>query len=356
MFREKWAAAKVACGMIVREIYLFRGAQGRYDTSTGDEDEGLSKAAKSKRARMRFVSTVHGIFNNIMVTELKSSFVNISSSDNMLTAELLPAYVACTLYNLKVSQGTLAKLSAFCACCRCFRRKMGRTNSRTMVHEYAPMPGTVTIEGDSDYENDAPLMTDALSIATTAEEGQNGFQSFEDPLRGVDDFLSAVTAEAYFTSRTQNIKDMAQRASPSLARQQDFGDVLIFLCSFAASLLGALNHSSWIPIVVGFSAQLTAVLSFKGLRPLLETTNQAIAGLKNIEMEWSALSTMDRRTPMLKRKLITMTEQYAFSIVQASVGSSSSTDAKMVEEDNEKGGEKDQGGDKDKKNKDNKKD
>jgi len=138
---------------------------------------------------------------------------------------------------------------------------------------------------------------------------------------GMDDCISQLTAEMYYKCRVQKLLPMFQRDTPSLVFQQDASDITLFLCGFAASLLGAFHASSWIPVVLGFSAMLTMIMTYCGTREQVHATNRALAGITTIDVQWQALSNVDRRTPRFKAAIIGKTEALAFSVVQALAGS-----------------------------------
>eukprot|EP00747_Dinoflagellata_sp_TGD_P149709 gnl/TRDRNA2_/TRDRNA2_177043_c2_seq10.p2 gnl/TRDRNA2_/TRDRNA2_177043_c2~~gnl/TRDRNA2_/TRDRNA2_177043_c2_seq10.p2 ORF type:complete len:116 (-),score=24.90 gnl/TRDRNA2_/TRDRNA2_177043_c2_seq10:342-689(-) len=109
-------------------------------------------------------------------------------------------------------------------------------------------------------------------------------------------------------------------------------------------MLGAYKHSSWIPVVVGFSSMFATLLAYHGVRPELTASNVALGTLKRVQVDWASSSNVDRRTPKFKRDLVTLIEDQALAVVMAVVGSAAVTAKK--EESEQGDGEKDKKNDK----------
>lgn len=301
---------------------------------------------------MRFVRRINDIYGAILSTELKDDLLDQrGASKDKLTVERVSAHVLKTIYRTTIP-GPSA-LRRYCACTGRRRTPNGYatvstdSSSRTLLH------GDQDGEGEEDQQDVQELIPEPsiVSIETDSEEDP------DHPLHGMDDCLSAITAENYYTSRLLKLSALYKQEAPRLAWEQNVGDIAILGCSFAASLLGAYHSSLWIPIVLGLSALLTTIKAFLGAGSQLVATNMALAGLSAIEVEWSALSSVERRTPRFKELLISFTEQQAVNVIQATIGTgatatSASKPQDMKRDDNSEDKDKDSGKDrKDKKDK-----
>lgn len=309
-FRQKWSAVTLSAAELVRQIYLFRGEVGPYSMQVSsrngeaeeEDEEELSPAAKKKQVRMRFVEKIKGICNQVLGVSLSASSVEVQRiSSDRLTASAIPQYVRKALYGEQASR----------TWCCCLQRKSLQKSRIT------PKAST---GGDAQDERTELLSDSGESDARTIEIST---QDPDDPLEGIDDYIGPLVCQTYFETRVQSLLGKYQRDAPRLEVEQDFGDLMLFLCGFCASVLGAFQISSWIPVVLGFSAMLSAIMNYKSSGARLIATNQALAGLYNINVQWQALSNVDRRTPLFKAFVISTTEQHAFNVVQAWAGAAS---------------------------------
>lgn len=291
--RMKWGQAKLAAAQIVRHIYLFRGGVDIYDVSNqGDEEEEISRGAAAKLARLRFVTKISDI-------QIKTHAFDSMDMDGraMLSPLEIPAHLQKTLYGMKPSSMSAKQKSA-----------------------------------------------DLPESARLLEEGD--IISSED----ADDGINVTTAELYHKHRAMQLLNSYHGLMPGLSRKNDGIRLLIFLLGFFASMLGATHNSSWIPAVIGFTSMMEVLIVCHNMVARSAAMNCAIAVLDNMDLEWSGLSNMDRRTPKFKKFIMTQTEQLALSVIQAWVGQMGTTTDKMDDEQRSQGkdsGEK--GGDKKKK-------
>lgn len=111
-----------------------------------------------------------------------------------------------------------------------------------------------------------------------------------------DDYVSAITAERYFQTRVQPLIALYKQNAPILSHRLRVSNILVFFLSFVASVLGAFQHSIWIPAVVGLSSMLSTLYAFHVIKGELSATNGALAVLKR--QEWNgvlpAMSTAGR--------------------------------------------------------------
>lgn len=285
-YHEKWMSLKLASASIVQHIYLFRARCGEYNlarvTSAAFEEgasgsgsgpqEEISDVVKPKVSRMRFVRNVNMVAADVFGFSLQDDFLQEADEENAagLTENSLPEHISSSLYGHQISK----RRSGCCGCCP----------SRS---------------GSSEERN--PLLPQDVAF---------------------DDGLTAITAETYFNTRFQMFSSKLRKEAPNLAWSNGAVDILSLGCGFAASMLGAFKISTWIPVVIGLAAMITAIATFLGLKAQLRATNQALAVTHGLEMQYACFSNVDRRTPKFRELIVVKTEQCALNVVQTSVGSS----------------------------------
>ena len=77
----------------------------------------------------------------------------------------------------------------------------------------------------------------------------------------------------------------------------------------AASLLAAFEAPLWVPVVIAFSAAISAFVAFELLTQRLNANNTSMATLKNLEIWWRGLTFIQRRHPAAKEILVQRTEE-----------------------------------------------
>eukprot|EP00747_Dinoflagellata_sp_TGD_P077720 gnl/TRDRNA2_/TRDRNA2_159719_c0_seq1.p1 gnl/TRDRNA2_/TRDRNA2_159719_c0~~gnl/TRDRNA2_/TRDRNA2_159719_c0_seq1.p1 ORF type:complete len:559 (+),score=82.19 gnl/TRDRNA2_/TRDRNA2_159719_c0_seq1:133-1677(+) len=345
-FKEKWAQVKTASAELVRQIYLFRAAVGPYsptnilgqDTEEENEEapgEELSPAAKAKLCRMRFVKRVNDVFQKTMNVSLSDDFLQQGplTKSGRLSPETLREYVLQALYEESASNTGLlrswCKVLYRCCCCCTSRRQEKPKRERSIAAAQGLLDeetadGSREVGNHDDRNSEVETLVSMTDVADTWDP--------DDPLDGMDDCISSLTAETYYQSRMLRLMTRFQRDSPGLAAQQDGADIAVFICGFMASLLGAFHTSSWIPVILGFSGMLTTIMTYKGSRSQLHASNFALAELTALNVQWHALSNVDRRTPRFKAMIVEKTEWAAFSVVQAWAGSTAFTALGVQEE------------------------
>eukprot|EP00747_Dinoflagellata_sp_TGD_P144092 gnl/TRDRNA2_/TRDRNA2_176458_c0_seq2.p1 gnl/TRDRNA2_/TRDRNA2_176458_c0~~gnl/TRDRNA2_/TRDRNA2_176458_c0_seq2.p1 ORF type:complete len:281 (-),score=57.10 gnl/TRDRNA2_/TRDRNA2_176458_c0_seq2:24-866(-) len=261
--------------------------------------------------RKKFVTQVTEIFSSVMSTGLKDD--TVTEMNYPLMVYDLPEYAMSTLYGeSRPSSSIFAMLFGCCA---------GRRTAVTPADE-----------------SQAPLTGDLESNATIENEDGEEVLDRDDLWVGdKDDFVSAITAEVYYDTRVAPLASLFSKNAPRLSSQQQFGNMIIFLCGFIASMLGAFDHSSFIPIVVGFSSMLTVLMGYHHIRQELGASNVALTTLRRKQVEWAASSNVDRRTPKFKTDLIMTVEDQALAVCQAIVGSVAAGASKSSSEGDEKG-------------------
>jgi len=142
-----------------------------------------------------------------------------------------------------------------------------------------------------------------------------------------EDFLRPIDAEQYFRSRVLRLIGCWQGEAPALARETDAGDLALFVCSCAASLMGAFGEHMWIPIILGLAGFIGTIASYKNARYRLIATNSALAGLRGLRLQWAALSAVDRRAPAFRQRLVAETEHYVLQVLTASTSTGASSKA-----------------------------
>eukprot|EP00747_Dinoflagellata_sp_TGD_P144093 gnl/TRDRNA2_/TRDRNA2_176458_c0_seq3.p1 gnl/TRDRNA2_/TRDRNA2_176458_c0~~gnl/TRDRNA2_/TRDRNA2_176458_c0_seq3.p1 ORF type:complete len:901 (-),score=157.19 gnl/TRDRNA2_/TRDRNA2_176458_c0_seq3:112-2814(-) len=325
MFLENWAIIKLKCAQLVRDIYLFRAGIGPYSTeqpapTEGGEEENVSPSAMKTMIRKKFVTQITEIFHSVMSTGLKDD--TVTENQQPLTKEDLPDYVMASLYG-----DSRPRLSIFAMCCGCSGPSRNRGQRVAPGGALGPESTPLTAPGDLE--------------SNVTEEEFEGVDAEDDWVGDMDDFVSSITAEVYYDTRVAPLTAQYSKNTPLLSSQQQVGNMIIFLCGFIASMLGAFDHSSLIPIVVGFSSMLTVLMGYHHIRQELGASNVALTTLRRKQVEWAASSNVDRRTPMFKYDLVMTVEEQALAVTQAIVGSvaaggSSSKEHKKGDKDEDK--------------------
>jgi len=137
----------------------------------------------------------------------------------------------------------------------------------------------------------------------------------------LDDFVSPLTAETYYTTRLQPVVDLYLNKSPELAGLNNLLEMGVFVLGCLASILGAFDCSETIPVIFACVALLQTIMAYYNPRTHLNATNRALAGLRAMQMEWEALSNVDRRVASFKERLFLTAENLVLDVMQAWVGS-----------------------------------
>lgn len=287
-FRNKWGQVKMAAANIVQHIYLFRGGVDMYSIAKqGSDDEEISQNLAAKMARSKFVSNISAMQSKILSLDSMDLDANakVSESD-------IPKHLLSSLYGLKIDSGTPAK-------------------------------GFAVAEAERLLEE------------SDASPSSNG-----------DDGVSAINAETYHKQRILRLLEAYEVMMPSLTFKTDALRLLIFLLGFIASMLGATHNSSWIPTVVGLTSMLEVLTVCHNMATRQGAMSSAIAVCNTMNLQWSGLTNMDRRTAKFKEFLMVQTEQLALSVVAAWVGQAASSSGKMDQDGKDATGGKDKEGSK----------
>ena len=346
-YKEKWVAAKLAAAEIVKHIFLFRGAVDAYSTAASSQDaspepegddEALSSAAKTRLSRMKFAAKVTSTYSSVL-TSLSGEFLQTAPDGDSLVKEGLPEHAWKLLYNRQPTNVSRAKSrrSSCCSCwwcCCCLPRISQRQNR-----------GFAALQAEEENDTEAASYTrlsvhlmDQIPVgdvhrAAGGEYGDDDEEEKEDVTK-MDDCLSPMSAEAYFEKRVLMLIHQFETQAPELSAEQSFTNYALILCTFASSVLGALRYSAFIPVVLGFAALLNSIMAHRASSTRLNAINTALAGLRGLEVQYTAMSNMDRRTPSFKRTLCSKAEQLAFDVVKTWAGSAMTfDDSTVIEED-----------------------
>eukprot|EP00927_Polykrikos_kofoidii_P053820 TRINITY_DN48375_c0_g1_i1.p1 TRINITY_DN48375_c0_g1~~TRINITY_DN48375_c0_g1_i1.p1 ORF type:complete len:911 (-),score=183.18 TRINITY_DN48375_c0_g1_i1:182-2914(-) len=300
LFLEKWAAVHLQAAELVREIYRFRANLGQYALTAAD---GETSACVKKRVRKQFAQKVSALYSSVLNTTLKNGAMNFSSAQ--MTSEEVSSHVVGSLYGLwkpKTQQPAAASTNATPELARIASEiELGSMNDARR-----PLAGGAPGESHgSDSDDD---------VAPSAPVDER--YAWMD----VDDFVSPITAEVYFTTRLMPLAQMYTESIPALSRRHHMNNLLLFAVSFLASVMAAFQLSGWIPAAVGLGSMLMTIFHFQNVRAELSSKNQARASLRELELGWASYSNVDRRTPIVKEQLVQTVEAQVISVTHAMVG------------------------------------
>merc|ERR1712007_35974 len=115
----------------------------------------------------------------------------------------------------------------------------------------------------------------------------------------VDDYVSALSCEAYVDCRLKpNLAEMEDKA-PRLKNKTSFHDVTLVILATLGTLLAALGFREWVPVTVALGTAISASSTYLALQARLEVTNEGVAMLQNVMTYWEGLTIFDRRMPQV---------------------------------------------------------
>lgn len=173
-----------------------------------------------------------------------------------------------------------------------------------------------------------PVVTYAAA-ATYAPDQSPHVQYSNEQINLRDDFYSKLSCENYLNWRVLPSLNRLARESPAMARALNLSQCIIFLSGIVASILGALNLASFIPIVMGFSTLVTSMMHFNGYQICLVATNDSIALLQARHTIWKSQSNFERRNEDNRQKLIVTTENAILAVAKAVASNSASATSAM---------------------------
>jgi hypothetical protein len=100
--------------------------------------------------------------------------------------------------------------------------------------------------------------------------------------------------EDYVALRIQDQIAFYTRKIHKVARQLTWIQTLVFVAGGAGTLLAAMRFDIWVALATAVVTGLTTKLQIDQIEPALVQYNQTLAGLRNIEMWWTALSRWER--------------------------------------------------------------
>jgi hypothetical protein len=103
-----------------------------------------------------------------------------------------------------------------------------------------------------------------------------------------------LTPEDYMALRIHDQVAFYTRKIHKVARQLTWIQTLVFVAGGAGTLLAAVHFDIWVALATAVVTGLTTKLQIDQIEPALVQYNQTLAGLRNIEMWWTALSRWER--------------------------------------------------------------
>lgn len=120
---------------------------------------------------------------------------------------------------------------------------------------------------------------------------------------------SFLSPDQYIEERLQDQVKHFVRKTRKLARQLRLLQFFIYVAGAAGTLLAAIHLDIWVALATALVTALTTKLQADQVENALMQYNQALAGLRNIEAWWTALSTWEKRRRKNIDLLVDQTEK-----------------------------------------------
>jgi len=125
---------------------------------------------------------------------------------------------------------------------------------------------------------------------------------------GHDEHVSFMTNEHYFETRVLPLLEHAKSRAPVLRLKLWLLRGGVLICGTLATVLGALELCTWVPVAVSLSVVLTSMLQHFKYRERLHATTTAVGEFRALSIYWDALSTVARRMPEARQRLVDTAE------------------------------------------------
>lgn len=130
-----------------------------------------------------------------------------------------------------------------------------------------------------------------------------------------DSGFGPMRAEDYVRFRMLPKLIAYSKLSPIQARRKSRFKMLSIGLSACTTLLGALDRSVPVPLIVQFASALAGWEAYKQMNISLKLTNSAVGQLERLVLWWQSLSMIEKRRPDCKQKLVLTTEDVISSAV-----------------------------------------
>ena len=142
-----------------------------------------------------------------------------------------------------------------------------------------------------------------------------------------DDGIRSMSADDYLKLRLIPMAAYYMNKSPGLAIQSQISLVLGVLLAVSSSIISTFDLSVFIPAVLALSTTINAWTNYQQVELRLLQTNAAQGQLNQLLVWWDGLSTIEKRVPSNKDKLITESENVILSQATIYSGSNNSSSA-----------------------------
>jgi len=289
---------KSGASRIETEIYLFRTRTGPYGRAAlaggGDEDgDGTADGGAPIPARERFGKKVTAIWTKI--------------SESSVSEHSMPRRVASHDHKKMLKKEYEA--------------------AQDMVAKY--MPGELG-NGTGDEEDQLPLSKSEQKAKDKADKAKAKkvanspkgkkvapkiTEEKDDQPANEDTGFGPMSAENYVRFRMLPKLIAYSKLSPVQSKRKTQFKMLAIGLSAATTLLGALDRSVPVPLIVQLGSALAGWEAYKQMNISVKLTNSAVGQLERLVLWWQSLSMIQKRRPDNKERLVLTTEDVISSAV-----------------------------------------
>jgi hypothetical protein len=122
------------------------------------------------------------------------------------------------------------------------------------------------------------------------------------------DRFSMLMPDHYYRVRVLRELAYYRRRTPQLERQLRTYQLIIYIVSGGAAILGMFGAELWVAFTTAIVSALTTLLEYNQVQGRLMRYNAAAAELSNIRTWWKALSAVEKASPVLMKSLVDSTE------------------------------------------------
>eukprot|EP00927_Polykrikos_kofoidii_P065322 TRINITY_DN61097_c0_g1_i1.p1 TRINITY_DN61097_c0_g1~~TRINITY_DN61097_c0_g1_i1.p1 ORF type:complete len:1008 (+),score=170.89 TRINITY_DN61097_c0_g1_i1:198-3026(+) len=133
----------------------------------------------------------------------------------------------------------------------------------------------------------------------------------------MDDGISPLSADAYFTSRVGVLKERYTAEAACAQWPYTWAQICIVIGGCIASLFAAFGYYMELILAMSFTLMMDRIMLAQNWTGVMRSTNAALMGLMSAEMQWETMSINERHAPSAKESFVTRLEAQHMRLVQA---------------------------------------